>query len=133
MCRPQGSANNQVSVVFDGKAEFFGSASDGAIKVIFSQHGSADDLIKEMVEDAAIKSNVVVVSDDKGITLYVRALGAKVLSVKEFARGLFQERKLPVSGKGKAKGSGGVTKEYLSLVKQDKINKELSNIWLKDK
>ena len=81
---PQGSAQNSVMIVFDGKEEFFGSHSSGSIKVVFSKGQSADDLIKKIVEQYPHKKNVVVVSNDKDITLYVRALGAGVLSVKEF-------------------------------------------------
>ncbi len=48
---PQGSAKNSVTVVFDGKEEFFGSHPSVHVKVIFSQGQSADDLIKKYYAD----------------------------------------------------------------------------------
>ena len=76
--RPQGSVNNQVTVVFDGHPDHFGSGhAQGEIRVIFSDGCSADDKIKRMVEEDADQKNCVVVSDDKDIFLYARSLGAK--------------------------------------------------------
>ena len=51
--RPQGSVNNQVTVVFDGHPDHFGGTSQGEIRVIFSDGCSADDKIKRMVEEDA--------------------------------------------------------------------------------
>src|SRR5665213_1923471 len=82
--RPQGSVNNQVTVVFDGHPDQYGSASSGEIRVIFSDGCSADDVIKRMVEENLARKNCVVVSDDKDIFLYARSLGARVRSVAAF-------------------------------------------------
>src|SRR5258708_519339 len=82
--RPQGSVNNQVTVVFDGHPDHYGSAAQGEIRVIFSDGCSADDKIKRMVEDDLARKNCVVVSDDKEIFLYARSLGAKIMSVEAF-------------------------------------------------
>lgn len=122
---PQGSSNNGVTVIFDGKEEFFGSHQSGSIKVIFSKGESADDLIKKMVEQYPFKKNVVVVSNDKDITLYVRALGAKVLSVKEFTVSLSKKPATPVK-------KGSSSSKYISLTDQAKINKEFERIWIKE-
>ena len=84
--QPQGSSQNTVTVVFDGQEEFFGSQSTHHVKVIFSRGQSADDLIKKMVEQFSQKNRLVIVSNDKDIVLYVRALGAQVLSVKSFTK-----------------------------------------------
>ncbi len=76
--RPQGSVNNQVTVVFDGHPDHFGAlGSQGEIRVIFSDGCSADDKIKLMVEEDVDQKNCVVVSDDKDIFLYARSLGAR--------------------------------------------------------
>jgi len=118
--RPQGSVNNQVTVVFDG-AEGSHSVQE-EIRVIFSDGCSADDEIKRMVEEMPTKKNCVVVSDDKDIFLYARSLGAKVMSVSAFTskpKGLQARRE-----------SGG---KYISLSSQEKINKELRVFWLKEK
>jgi YacP-like NYN domain len=119
--RPQGSVNNQVTVVFDGHPDHFGGAHQGEIRVIFSDGCSADDKIKLMVEEDPACKNCVVVSDDKDIFLYARSLGAKVMSVTAF------------TGKGtipKGQKSDG---KYISLSHQEKINKEFFQKWLGEK
>jgi predicted RNA-binding protein with PIN domain len=124
--RPQGSDKNGVTVIFDGKEEFFGShTTTSPIKVVFSRGQSADDVIKKMAESYSRKNNLVVVSDDKDIKLYVRALGARVLSVKEFA-GTSSKK----SGAQKKQASASHSK-YISLTDQAKINKEFERIWIK--
>ena len=124
---PQGSRRNRVTVVFDGNEAYAGG--DGAqadVRVVFSRGQTADDCIKAIVERARDPKGFVVVSDDKDIKLYVRALGAKVSSVKEFAADLF---KRPAKGiKASAAAESG---RKISLVQADKINKELEKIWLK--
>ncbi len=121
--RPQGSVNNRVTVVFDGNSEHFGGSWAGTAKVIFTKNESADERIKTMVEKSTARSNVVVVSDDKGITLYVRSLGARIMGVKEFAADLFDAP----SGSSPQKGRG----KYISLAQAQQINEELKKIWLK--
>jgi len=133
--RPQGSVKNRVTVVFDG-AE--GSCSLlGEIGVIFSDGCSADDKIKRMVEEDAGRKNCVVVSDDKDVFLYARSLGAKVMSVAAFTS---KGGKYISCGKGKYRarppGFSSNSREAeagLSLSSQEKINKELVRVWLKEK
>jgi predicted RNA-binding protein with PIN domain len=122
---PQGSSKNSVTVVFDGKDEFFGSHESYPIKVIFSKGQSADDLIKNIVDGHPLKKSLVVVSNDKDIKLYVRALGAGVLSVKEFMMEVLPKERLKKSGKP----SSTATSKYISLTDQAKINKEFERIW----
>ena len=124
--QPQGSRNNQVTVIFDGNLDCFGSSAQGDIKVIFSQGCSADDKIKLMVEQDTDKKNCVVVSNDKDVFLYARSLGAKIMSVEAFTSKSSGGRFTP------AKGNDGARK-YIPLSHQEKINKELSSIWLKKK
>ena len=123
--RPQGSVNNQVTVVFDGHPDYFGGASPshaGEIRVIFSDGCSADDKIKRMVEEMPAKKNCVVVTDDKDIFLYARSLGARVMSVAAFT---FKPKRLHTR-----QDPGG---KYIPLSRQEKINKELRSFWLKEK
>jgi hypothetical protein len=127
--RPQGSLNNSVTVVFDGQEEFFGAHSSSPIQVVFSRGESADDLIKKMAERFASKKSLVIVSNDKDITLYVRALGASVLSVGEFT-GENVSRKKTSSLSKETRSSGS---KYISLTDQDKINKEFKRIWIDPK
>ncbi len=125
LTRPQGSVRNSVTVVFDGKDGFFSSHGSASVKVIFSKGQSADDLIKEIVERSPLKKNWVVVSNDKEIKLYVRALGAQVLPVKEFVSTGMDKEKKSIKRKSDAVG------KYLSLTQQVKINQELEQIWIK--
>ena len=129
--RPQGSANNALTVVFDGNPDFFGATPGGATRVIFS-NGSADDKIKLMVEEDADPRQCVVVSDDKDIVLYARALGSKVMSVVVFTKAMREPGSLSKS-KSHARGGHDGEGKYISLSRQEKINKELSGIWLKEK
>ena len=124
--RPQGSVNNQVTVIFDGHPDYFGSSSPGEIRVIFSDGCSADDTIKRMVEEDADPKNCVVVSDDKDIYLYARSLGARIMSVGAFTSVRAGFKTAPTG----SQDSGG---KYISLSRQEKINKELSQVWLKEK
>lgn len=121
--RPHGSVNNQVTAVFDGHPDHYGSSPQGDIRVIFSDGCSADDTIKRMVDDDGQKKNCVVVSDDKDVYLYARSLGCRVMSVQAFVKGGVRAaaRGVPADGK------------YISLSRQEKINKEFSEIWLKEK
>jgi predicted RNA-binding protein with PIN domain len=128
--RPQGSVNNLVTVVFDGHPEHSlfpgthtgGSQESQGIRVIFSDGCSADDTIKAMVEEDADRKNCVVVSDDKDVFLYARSLGARVMSVRSFT-----SKPRELHGRQDAGG------KYISLSRQEKINKELFQKWLGDK
>ncbi len=126
--RPQGSVNNKVTVVFDGNPAYFGFQDGGEALVVFSQYGSADDEIKAMVDRAVNKKNIVVVSNDKSIVLYARALGAGILSVSQFAGDVF---KYGVAGTQSAqvKPGQGVSAKNIPLQRQDQINKEMRKIW----
>ena len=131
--RPQGSVRNQVTVVFDGNSAFYGNmalpvrqAGGGDIKVVFSDGQDADTCIKAAVERSRQPKDLVVVTDDKAIKLYARALGASVLGVREFAPSLFSA-KGGVQKRTKAQTGDG---KYISMVKADKINKEFEKLWL---
>jgi len=124
--RPQGSVNNTVTVIFDGNPDFFGAAPQGDTRVIFYD-GSADDKIKLMVEEDPKRGSCVVVSDDKEIVLYARALGARSMGVRAFtSKPGMRDRGCP----NMRQDPGG---KYISLSRQEKINKEMSLIWLKEK
>ena len=116
--------NNQVTVVFDGHPDHFGASPQGTVRVIFSDGCTADDKIKRMVEEDADQRNCVVVSNDKDIFIYARSLGARVMSVEAFTKSKQQQ------GTGTKQDSGG---KYIPLSRQEKINKELEDFWLKEK
>ena len=119
--RPQGSVNNQVTVVFDGHPDHYGDSSQGEIRMIFSDGCSADDKIKRMVEEDSNRKNCVVVSNDKDIFIYARSLGARVMSVAAFTSKCSRDVINAVSMKTRQDPGG----KYISLSHQEKINKEL--------
>lgn len=94
--RPQGSARNSVTVVFDGKSEnpyvydSFNTYHVGDIEIIFSEGTKADDIIERVTLESENPANVVVVTDDKGIRRLLGSSGARFLSVAEFTGRLFR-------------------------------------------
>lgn len=68
------------------------------------------------------KKSCVVVSDDKDVFLYARSLGARVMSVAAFTS--------KAALAHTPRESGG---KYISLSRQEKINKELFQKWLGEK
>ncbi len=129
--RPQGSVNNHVTVVFDGRSDVYGEQSTGEIRVIFTQDTSADDCIREMVEDHPRPKDVVVVSNDKDITIYTRNLGASIVSIEQFTRTLRNIKKVKSQSTNKHQQTS-ITTKYISHTQADAINKELRKLWMKN-
>lgn len=127
--RPQGSSRNSVTVVFDGRDDVWGPQSGGIAKVVFTSGQSADDYIKAAVESLSDRANIVVVSNDKEITCYVRKLGAKVLGVEKFVSFLHSAGGSDVQRRGRARKIQKTQKVIDSAVAL-KINKEFEKIWL---
>ncbi|MFA5087560.1 MAG: NYN domain-containing protein [Candidatus Omnitrophota bacterium] len=128
--RPQGSARNSVTVVFDGRAEVWGECPSGPVQVIFTRGESADEKIKMIVEEASNKKRIVVVTDDREIRYHVRRSGALVLSVKEFIAKMRPGRTPAAGGRG---GQDQESGERVSKSLEYKINSEFANIWLNKK
>ncbi len=121
-----------MTIVFDGNTEVFGGMTSPAVKIIFSQGESADDKIKKIVARVQNTKNIIVVSDDRDIQYAVRALGAKVSSVRAFLNQAKGPGKIP--GKTKRvpenKNSSG-SKENISKSDEHKITSEMGEIWLR--
>ncbi len=98
------------------------NSAASSIRVVFSQGETADEKIIRMVEEAAHKKNIVVVTDDRSLQYSVRALGAKVSGVQIF---LEQGASAPVrrieSGKN------------ISKILERKITSEFTQIWIEKK
>jgi len=108
--------------VLDGFAALgAGSTRDAIAEVIFSEEESADEKIKGLVERAINPRNIVVVSDDKEIRLFVRTKGAKVLGVEEF----INPQRTTVIRKEE------ITKPELTSEQVALINQELKERWLR--
>lgn len=128
VCRPQGSVNNTTLVVFDGRDDVFGgSLGNDDIKIVYTPNTSADDYIRDIVEHHPRPKDLVVVSNDKDITVYARHCGAAVISVEAFTSPLTST----VNKNSKPQGNKGQTK-YISHTQADAINKELKKLWLND-
>ena len=130
--RPQGSRKNFVTVVFDGQADVFHPQKQNPYcQVIFSTHQSADDKIRQIVEKSKGKTQTIVVTDDKELRFSVRALGAKVMDVKEFLRkaGPFAP---PEQSPGKKGKSSHTDEKYIPKTLEYKITEEMKKIWLKE-
>lgn len=121
-----GSSKNKITVVFDAypgplNLKQFGSK----INVIFTKHMTADEKIKRMVEESANPKNIVVVSDDKEISFFVKSVGACSLCIEKFINPVRVDRDY------KKKQKEDLIKAELTYSQIEKINQELRKIWLK--
>ncbi|MFH0913359.1 MAG: NYN domain-containing protein [Candidatus Omnitrophota bacterium] len=122
--RLAGSLRNKVTVVFDGYPGLSSKDLGGfGIDVIFSQKETADARIKRMVEAQGNPRNVVVVSDDKEIKFFIKAVGARSIGVEDF---LYPDR----HKQKPQENEKDLFKPELSYSQMDKINQELKTIWL---
>jgi predicted RNA-binding protein with PIN domain len=118
-----GSRKNKVTLVFDGyPPPDTRTGDEGGINVIFSRRISADEKIKMLVEEAANRKNIAVVTDDKEISFMVKSLGARCLGVGEF---------IGAKEKSTSSRKKGLTAPELNYSQMHKINEELRRIWLK--
>lgn len=114
--RPQGSANNQVTVVFDGRADVSSPPVASWVRVVFAD-GEADGVIKDRVDNLAQPRSAVVVTNDRAIQKWVRGVGAKIMSCEAF---------LSAGTKGsQTRPSGG----GLDAEAAQDINEELKRLW----
>jgi predicted RNA-binding protein with PIN domain len=123
--RPQGSVKNDVVIFFDGRPGPSGQQTSVLASVIFTQDKSADDRIKEAVENSRNAKNIIVVTDDRAIQYAVRANGAKVEAVSSF----LNKKQSKTSRSQKQSPSP----KDLSNRDQDSITSEFKDIWLKKK
>ncbi len=105
-------APNKVTIVFDGKVGVLGPSSEN---VVFTKGEKADDYIKRMVKNSKERGRVIVVTNDKSIIGYVRYLGAKTISPKQFID-------MPPS-------SGRRVSKMLTERDRHMINAELKKLW----
>ncbi len=122
--RPQGSPRNQIMVVFDGRSDVLGDwrqSPSGTIRVIFTEDISADEKIIQLVERQSQPTQVVVITDDRGLSQRIRQLGARVTSVQGFM----------VKKSGQKRG----TEDKIQLEPEvaKRITEELTKYWLRKK
>ncbi len=127
--RPQGSAGNAVTLVFDGREDIIGGELFAGIKVLFSKGETADDLIKKIVEDAARSGDIVLVTDDRELGFFCRTHGAHWWWVKDFlARALSASGTKAPRGKGRGSREEGKT---ISGALESRVNQEMKEYWLR--
>lgn len=131
--RPLGSPQNKVTIIFDGGPGLSGRirTSNPNLSVLFSGESTADDWIKQMVEDSSNKKQVIVVTDDREIKYAVGASGSKAISVKKF----LSMGKLSASSERRSRTSkvrsGTSPSKSIPAGVEAQINEELKKIWLK--
>jgi len=85
----RGQRKDRVTVVFDGfhsDRDFPDTEKRGGVEVIFSHRGqTADDVIKQMVEQAPNPRDIIVVSSDREISDFVKSLGASATGARSLA------------------------------------------------
>lgn len=121
-----GSPRNEIIVVFDG---FINEPQLGEyrneMRVIFSYDETADDKIKQIIEQAKNKKNIIVVSDDREIADFAKIYGAKPLSGNEFLKPINEDRNESM------RTNSDSFKQQLNYSQIQAINEELKKKWLK--
>jgi predicted RNA-binding protein with PIN domain len=87
LARFAAAKKNKVSVVFDGAPEnnFPDGSSYKSVKIFYNSRGSnADERIKRIVEATKERRTLIVVTDDRQLTSYVRKCGAPVQGCRRF-------------------------------------------------
>jgi len=115
-----GSYNNQVVIVFDGAPNLEAIQRRGKFELLFSNQGSADDLIVNRIRKIKNKKQVVMVSNDRQLRDLVRSLGAGVCWVKDF---IFSKKRIVE----KEENEKDISPEL-----KDEITQEMRKIWLKE-
>lgn len=113
-----------MTVVFDGQPGLSSLPRASAVRMVFSSGETADALILRMVEEEKNKKSLYVITDDRALREGVRALGAKVLGIKDFF-GKMDNKRRPVSADKGAENGKDIPKttEY-------QINDEMKKIWI---
>lgn len=125
-----GSARNKITVVFDG---FINEPQLGQyrneIRVIFSYDETADDKIKQIIEQTKNKKNIVVVSDDREIADFVKISGAVSMGVIRFLDKISKQKindRRDTTGQGQDK----IEDKSLNYSQINIINEELKKKWI---
>jgi hypothetical protein len=132
-CRPQGKGPDTMTVVFDGREDVVGAHADPDIRVIFTRGTSADDRIRDLLEEAADPRRVICVSDDRELADACRHRGGVVWSVARF---LGQGRRPAAPAKTRRGSAGGpleAEEKAISPAAAGRIDRELSGLWLYSK
>lgn len=142
--RPQGSARNSITIVFDGREDVWGSESSPEVRVLFSRGESADELIKRMVSTEKSAAQTVLVTDDRDLGYYCRTHGACWWSVADFFQqarkngaalksGSSVQSRITGGSAGRRSHGRPVDEKKISERAAHMITSELSRVWLDKK
>jgi predicted RNA-binding protein with PIN domain len=135
--RPHGSGRNGITVVFDGQENVggFGATADDIsadVNIIFTRGTSADDHIRESVEQSSDPGQIICVTDDRELALACRHRGARIWSVEEFvSKGYKEEAAAQRRSRDmrRREGDGKV----ISGTAARKIDQEFLALWIRQK
>jgi predicted RNA-binding protein with PIN domain len=130
--------HHRVTVVFDGREgpnTFRSRGRKGEVEIIYSAHGeTADDVIVDLVEKAADRGGIMVVTADRGLANACKVYGALVVPPEELlARS--RPRALPTpgydgwQGKREEQGWSGTTRKKGNAKKLPKAKRKPSRLW----
>jgi len=116
-------SKSEITVVFDGYPKVSAqNLEETDINVVFSREETADARIKRMVETSKNPKNIVVISDDREIILFVKSIGSRSIGVEEFINPQVKPQRKKED----------LIKPELNYSQISKINQELKALWLKD-
>ncbi len=128
---PQGSHRNAVTVVFDGQEGVCSPSMSTDVRIVFSRGCSADDVIRDHVENAPDPRQIICVTDDRDLAIACRHRGAQTWGVDEFvAAGRKSAAGRPGAGPKSARREDDGTK-VVSQKAALKIDQELLALWLR--
>jgi len=131
--RPHGSGGNSITVVFDGREDVSSPVEPaGDVRVVFSRGMSADDHIREYVEQSSHPQNIICVTDDRELALACRHRGARIWSVDDFVSKGYKEETTAAHRSEESRRRDGDGKVIPQTVAR-KIDQELAAIWLPKK
>jgi predicted RNA-binding protein with PIN domain len=131
--RPHGSDRNGMTVVFDGQENVGGAIEAPTdVRVVFSCGMSADDHIRECVEQASDPQNIICVTDDRELALACRHRGARIWSVDEFVSNGYKEEAIAARRSEDTRRREGDGKVITNTAAR-KIDQELEALWLRKK
>lgn len=110
------------TIVFDGFASQIKFSTQRRIKIIYSCDITADEKIREMLENKRNKNQIFVVSDDVQIREFTKILGANPLKVMEFLELVY-----PIERKDKREKI--LKEKEIDYSIKVKIEKELENFY----
>jgi predicted RNA-binding protein with PIN domain len=125
---------NSVTIVFDGREDVVSLDFPSDVRVIFSKGESADDAIKRIVQESSSPRDIVLVTEDRALGYFCRSFGAEIWSVGQLmsqARKSGEKLRSGVARRPRKPGESAENK-VIGKVFEDKVNRELTKIWLKE-